>query len=399
MKLLTVAYNYPPIRGPEAIQANRLIKYASELNLDFDIVTRHIGKGKKFKNNLTQYGNVYRSFSLDNFYIKGALRVFGNDLENFPDAERLWYPFALRKAESLIKKNRYDYIYTRSVPFTSHLVGLQLKKKYGLPWIAHFSDPWTDSPYVNYKKEITRNKNLEWEREVILNADKLIFTSQETIELIMRKYDDALSGKAYVLPHSYDPESIENTNSDIVDPKPYRLSYIGNFYGKRSPEDLFKAIELAQVQMPGLDKYINFHFFGKMPGKYLTMISQLNINKLVFCHGEIPYHDSQKEMARADVLINIDAPSDTNVFLPSKIIEYLAYEKPILAITPDKGTVNRILSEYGHICVQNNNYSLLNEILLRIVKEGVSWVRFNKDAKDDYHPAAVADRFIKIITG
>lgn len=397
MRLITITYNYPPVRGPEAIQANRLIKYATEQNINFDIITRHIGNGKKFKNNLKEYGNVYRAFSLDNFYIKGAMRVIGHDLENLPDAEILWYPFALKKAKECMKNNSYDCIYTRSVPFTSHLIGLQLKRKFGLPWVAHFSDPWTDSPYVHYKKARTKIKNLDWEKKVIEQADKLIFTSQETVELIMGKYDKSLLKKAYVLPHSYDPESIRKTDYIKDEKKPCRISYVGNFYGKRTPEDLFKAIEIAMLKKPDLENLISFQFFGSMPSKYVSMINVKELSKLVTYHGEISYQESQNEMSKADALINIDAPGDINVFLPSKIIEYLAFDKPIIALTPSKGTVNRIMNEYGHISVQNGDYTLLSQIILRIAEEGISWIKFNKNAKDNYHPEVIAEKYIKIV--
>jgi hypothetical protein len=32
-------------------------------------------------------------------------------------------------------------------PMTDHLVGLSLSRKYRIPWIARFSDPWVDNPY------------------------------------------------------------------------------------------------------------------------------------------------------------------------------------------------------------------------------------------------------------
>ncbi|MDD4564899.1 MAG: hypothetical protein PHE79_05410 [Eubacteriales bacterium] len=397
MKLLTIAYNYPPIRGPEAIQANRLVKYAMEQNMEFDIVTRYIGHGYKFRNRIKEYGNIYRAFSLDNFYVKGAMRVIGHDLERLPDAEVLWYHFALKKAKICLQNNYYDVIYTRSVPFTSHLIGLKLKQEFKLPWIAHFSDPWTDNPYVQYQKDKTRSKNLEWEKKVMEQADKLIFTSRETVELVMGKYDESLFKKAYVLPHSYDPESIKDLNHTKSEGIPYRISYIGNFYGKRSPKDLFKAIGIAQDQKPDLERYINFHFFGSMPGRYVSEINNTQIQKLIKYHGEVSYQESQKEMELADVLVNIDAPGELNVFLPSKIIEYLAFDKPILSLTPDKGTVNRILKEAGHLCVQNQDHEQLGQIILKIAKEGTGWIDYDPYAKKNYHPLAVAGQFMRII--
>ena len=43
-------------------------------------------------------------------------------------------------------------------------------------------------------------------------------------------------------------------------------------------------------------------------------------------------------MAEADVLVVIDAPSNAaSVFLPSKLVDYMMFKKPILGITPING--------------------------------------------------------------
>ena len=52
--------------------------------------------------------------------------------------------------------------------------------------------------------------------------------------------------------------------------------------------------------------------------------------------------------ADADVLLVIDAPSDgPSVFLPSKLIDYLPFRKPILGLTPEPGASARLLRRLG----------------------------------------------------
>jgi hypothetical protein len=43
----------------------------------------------------------------------------------------------------------------------------------------------------------------------------------------------------------------------------------------------------------------------------------------------------------------IDAPADTSVFLPSKLVDYLAFNKPILGITPPTGASADLLRRLG----------------------------------------------------
>ncbi|MEJ2628853.1 MAG: hypothetical protein P8078_09880, partial [bacterium] len=66
-----------------------------------------------------------------------------------PDARVGWNGFAYRKAKDIIKKYKIDTIITTSPPHSTQLIGLKLKKKFNIPWIADFRDPWTDIYYYN----------------------------------------------------------------------------------------------------------------------------------------------------------------------------------------------------------------------------------------------------------
>ena len=68
---------------------------------------------------------------------ESALATSGH-LKRFPDAHLGWLPFALAAA----RKVDYDVAYSSSGPFTSHLVGLLLKRLTGRPWVAELRDGW-----------------------------------------------------------------------------------------------------------------------------------------------------------------------------------------------------------------------------------------------------------------
>ena len=50
--------------------------------------------------------------------------------------------------------------------------------------------------------------------------------------------------------------------------------------------------------------------------------------------GRLPFLESARIAASADVLLVIDAAAEDNLFLPSKLIDYLPLAKPILGLTP-----------------------------------------------------------------
>jgi hypothetical protein len=55
-----------------------------------------------------------------------------------------------------------------------------------------------------------------------------------------------------------------------------------------------------------------------------------------------------QEAAAADVLLVIDAPSrGPSLFLPSKLVDYLPFRKPILGLTPGEGASADVLRQLG----------------------------------------------------
>jgi hypothetical protein len=59
-----------------------------------------------------------------------------------PDSYIGWQPFALRAAHDVLAADPADALLSSGPPETNHLVGLALQRRYGLPWLADFRDPW-----------------------------------------------------------------------------------------------------------------------------------------------------------------------------------------------------------------------------------------------------------------
>src|SRR5262249_54611748 len=58
--------------------------------------------------------------------------------------------------------------------------------------------------------------------------------------------------------------------------------------------------------------------------------------------------ESARIAAAADVLLVIDAPSGESLFLPSKLVDYLPMNKPILGITPTSGASADLIRSLGY---------------------------------------------------
>lgn len=263
--------------------------------------------------------------------------------EKTPDRYLDWKPSVL---SALNRQSDYhpDILTTFGTPMSDHLIGLELKKIYGVPWLAHFSDPWVENEFKGYNS-FTRGINVALERKVIEAADRLIFTSAETVALVMGKYSEELKSKARVLSHAFEPglfdRTEKQTGSRIV------IRYVGDLYGRRTPAPLFRALAEIVASDPSLLDDVCFEFVGSINDFKLSEVGFDQLpSGLVEFHPTVDYLKSLSLMSSADGLLVIDAPAATSVFLPSKLIDYIGAGRPVLGITPP-GAAAKLIGELG----------------------------------------------------
>ncbi len=187
-------------------------------------------------------------------YFSAFVRRVFPDIISLPDIRRLSANlFLLNKAIQTTKNCDYDYILTNSFPSSTHLVGLRLKQKTRLPWVAQFYDPWVGNPYRVFKTKCFREMDAEIEKTVAENAD-IIFHSNETIkEDWISRYGDIVKNKIFVLPFICDYTSYNaaiNRTAYAVPKDRIIISYIGNLVSKRNLDDLIPAVVLFMAEHP-----------------------------------------------------------------------------------------------------------------------------------------------------
>lgn len=254
------------------------------------------------------------------------------------DVRHLWWR---RAAKHIIgtRPSNDDVLVTFGQPMTDHLAGLRVKRKTGVRWIAHFSDPWADNPFDSRAKDW-----LASEAAVLQSADLAVFTSQETIDLVYAKHPEAWRAKARVLPHAYDGSLYPHAGgkNDHV-----TVRYLGNLFAGRGPEPLFEALMILQRRSPELLPRVRFEFIGEAPMDLRNnpLLAQLPPQCVTFL-PKVGYLQSLALAKSADLLLNIDAPATTSVFLPSKLIDYVGARRPIFGISP-AGTAAKLIRSLG----------------------------------------------------
>ena len=374
-KLLLLTYAFSPHQAPEAFLAakslSKIDSYTVDvLTLDYD------GLGVSIDTSINHYveknfGKIFRVKPPS--WINKSSFNFLRYISHFPDKFSIFNNLVFKKAID-IDVYKYDAIITWSQSHSIHLAALKIKKKFPkLPWIAHLSDPWADNPFLlRYFGYRTFQKPLE--KKVIKNANAINFTTNLTRMMVMKKYPKDWINKTYVTPHSYDLSLYSSKRENISDD--LKIAYFGNFYGPRNPVNFLKALEIIHNEDKNFFKNILFQFIGKWIGNENWNLGDLNLPKnLVRTEKSISYITSLKRMLDADMLLILDAPFDISVFFPSKLVDYIGAQKPILAITPE-GSCADIVREAGGLVyspdtiesIQNGIKSAIKSLRFRTSK-------------------------------
>jgi hypothetical protein len=288
-------------------------------------------------------------------------------LGHAPDGLRALNGSAVRLAARLHAIGRFDAILSWSTYHSVHLAARALMRRLGLPWLAHMSDPWVDNPFVRYGGvDGAINRRLEW--QVIRDASRVLFTTAETVDLVMQKYPAGWRKKCVVIPHGYDPVLYSGAHPAPLGGRKLVLRYLGNFYGVRTPGPLFEALGRIMAETPGKLADVVVEIVGKLdPGMMETAAAQRLPEGLVRVLPPVGYARSLALMETADLLLIVDAPARLSVFLPSKLVDYLGARRPILALTPP-GASRRVTEAAGFWAASPDDASACAKALVHAIE-------------------------------
>jgi len=347
-RALLITYAFPPLQASESFLCVKA--FAKIETYDIDILTinpSEIGYDMDYSlENYTSanFSKVYR-VETPKWINKKVFKVL-RYVPGFPDRFRFFNKSIIEKTKEL-DIDSYDLIISWSTWHSIHIVASKIKKNYpSVKWLAHLSDPWADNPfltrYIGYKAS-----QYFLEKKVLSSADSINFTTNRARMLVMKKYPKSWIDKTFVTPHSYDKSLYVANNQKEKKSEQLVISYLGNFYGPRNPINLIKALRIIHNEDNSFFHGVVFRFIGKWIGNddWKSKIEGLP-DDLIDSVASIPYGDSLTEMSKSDLLLILDAPFNSSVFFPSKLVDYIGANKPIFAITPE-GSCFDILESIG----------------------------------------------------
>ncbi|MEO6346405.1 MAG: glycosyltransferase family 4 protein [Aquaticitalea sp.] len=366
-KALIITYYWPPAGGPGVQRWLKFVKYLPEFDVQpvvyipqnprypiedssliseipegITIISQPIKEPYKFANFLSRKtsnsisSGIIPKKNKQSFLQKLMLYVRGNFF--IPDARIAWVKPSVEYLSDYIKKESIKTIITTGPPHSLHLIGLQLKERLGVKWLADFRDPWTS---IGYHKELklsksSENKHRQLEKKVLQTADIIIVTSENTRKEFAIKTNQSIE----VITNGYDTYNLQK----IVKDKQFTLSHIGSLLSERNPKNLWIVLSELIQENSAFRAQFQLQLIGVISDDVLQEIYHHDLKTYVNVVGYVSHDEALILQRQSQVLLLVEIDSeDTKAIIPGKLFEYMVSDTPILAIGPRESDVEHII--------------------------------------------------------
>jgi len=366
-KVLIVSYYWPPAGGPGVQRWLKFVKYLPQFDIEpivvipenatYPIVDNEWDETKESSPELIRVpifepNQIFKFFSRKKanqlsagmlsanpcLFEKILLYLRGNLF--IPDARKYWKNKVLKTIEAYLKNNpEIDTLITTGPPHSVHLIGLALKNKTSLRWIADFRDPWTTISYHRYLRLSKRSKQIhkKLEEEVLNSCDDLIVTSPKT----KSNFEKITNKPIHLITNGYDFDNPKlKPNSEV-----FKMSYVGSLLRDRNPLLLWEVLSDLINENKDFKACFELHFYGKQANNFKEIIAHYKLDSIVHFQGYVPHQEAIELMSSSQVLLLIEINSEqTSEIIPGKLFEYLGVNRPVLALGPENWSAGELIT-------------------------------------------------------
>ena len=266
------------------------------------------------------------------------------------DEQIMWMPFALSAGRRIIQgRGGIHLIYSSSSPYTTHLVARRLHDQSHLPWVADFRDPWIENPFITFPTSLHTRVNEKLEQAIFSEADRIIVNTESTRQRYVQKYSHLPTSKISVIPNGYDPADIPASSERLDPTTTFSIVHLGSFSPKSRSSKYFLGALLKNLRTGALPPdQTKVRFIGDIDKETRKLVSQQNLEGVVDLISYLPHRQALSYLEMADLLLLIDSyGSGSDQFVPGKLYEYLACQKPILCLADPGACAGLVLDAHA----------------------------------------------------
>lgn len=339
-------------------------------------------------------------------YSLQRFKDFITNLLSLPDKYIGWMPFAVWGGIKSLRKRPVDIIYAVGKPWTGFFVGYMLKVLFRKPLVIDFMDPWKASTWRPSKGSFLESIQTYLERFIVTHADFVAANTNELAQDFINRLKIPHE-KVDVLTCGYDETDLHVDFQEQSSDK-FTITHTGSFYKKRNPINFLKAIKtLVEKNLIQPDR-IAVNFIGSMAVKDPELDRLLDdplFKKIVHQESWVPHKKAIEYLYQSDVLLLVQP--ETYLQIPAKLYEYVAIQKPIIALAEETGAVGNIVRNEGWgEAINNDNVAKIGDAISHYYQEyqngkkAAKSVKYNIEAYSVKNIAAKLGKiFQKILDG
>ena len=254
------------------------------------------------------------------------------DLVSVPDVIVWKWRLLCDQAITIAKRWQPEVVLSSSPPHSIHVLGRRVAEAVGVPWVADFRDPYLiDYRFGPYgMRRMTAWRHEQFDRGMYQDAALCVHAIPLHGRWASRRYPFARD-KTRILTNGFPAELVDEQFLATVQ-RSQRLSIRAAGVLGRGAVALMQKI-LLDLDKRGIEA--EFRHVGKS-GDAPTLLPE-QLKGRIILRGLVDHREALREIAGGDVLLKYDDRERAKVNgLSSKLFEYLAMGRPIVAINPTR---------------------------------------------------------------
>lgn len=350
------AFHFPPCHGSSGIQRTlKFVRYLPGHGWNPLVLAAHPSayehRSDELLREIPPQAVVARARALDagrHLAIRG--RYFG--FTAMPDRWVSWLPMAVIAGRRLVRQHRPAVLWSTYPIPTSLMIGERLQAATQLPWIVDLRDAMVDEDFPAPGARREQYERLE--ARVVARATRVVLTTESARLLYEERYPGLPREHWNVIRNGFDDENFAHVSAgmqatdDGGTDRPLTLLHSGLLEpNERDPKPFIAAV--ARLKQRGVLRAPQVRIVLRASGHeglYAKYASDAGVADLVHLEPAVGHYEALREMLGANGLLLFQG-ANCNHLVPAKLYEYFRSQRPILALTDERGESAKLMRDEG----------------------------------------------------
>jgi hypothetical protein len=349
-------------------------------------------KLKRIRRRSIKYGWLYIQYAVIGGIGKNILHLVKKHLL-VPDEGVLWNRKVTAFCADLMAKRKIPYVLTTSPANSTHLIGVDLKRRFDIRWCADFRDAWIGNPMFKARSERRNRKEEDQERRILEAADVVTSVNDPIVALLKGHAKEKDGSRFATIYNGFDPDDLD-VPAHTYDSNAINIIHCGVLFPQRT---LGPFLRVA-TEMVDQGKPFRIYLLGRVEDQPCFEYQE-RYPEAVRILGVASHGKTISMIKGSDVTLVVQSDF---FFAPlsGKIFEYLACDKKVIGLVPE-GVARDFIREFqmGWSCDLTDEgriREILEEVYLQW-KERRLWIHYPYEIKRRFDRKVSTEKIAELL--